>query len=175
MRFVDIPYWSVWMFSPICVWDGHPMLETCSERLDRLSHRLQLLLVRLHHCRSSCSSERRLFARRKVWWRHRCIWQRSWLHILIVFVNCRRARTVLHRPPRTKRTTQKFCVKGVATTHPMTSATAVFYVRCHLYRPPLITAQSAHPSPCIHRTSSEPTNFLQNFMLDNSKTNHPAT
>jgi hypothetical protein len=113
MCFVVIPYWSVRMFSPVCVWDGHPMLETCSERLDRLSCRLQLLLVRLcHQCRSRCSSEWRLFAWRKVWWRHRRIWQRGWLHILIVFVNCRRARTILNRPPRTKRTTQKFSLQA---------------------------------------------------------------
>lgn len=167
------------MFSPVCVWDGHPMRETCSERLDRLSCRLQLLLVRLrHHRRSSCSSERRLFAWRKVWWWHRCIWQRSWLHILIVFVNRRRAGTFLNRPPRAKRTTRKFSFKGVTTTHPMTSATAVFYVCWHLYRSPLNIALSARPSIrpslCMQGTNSEPTNFLQNFMLDNSQTNQPA-
>jgi hypothetical protein len=167
------------MFSPVCVWDGHPMLETCSERLDRLSCRLQLLLVRLwHHCRSSCCSERQLFTWRKVWWWHWCIWQRSWLRILIVFINRRRARTFLNRTPRTKQTTPKLSNKGVTTTHPMTSATAVFYVCWHLYRLPLKIALSAypsiHPTLCMHGTNSGPTNFLQNFMLDNSKTNQPA-
>jgi hypothetical protein len=127
MRFVVIPYWPVRMFSPVCVWDGHTMLKTCPERLDRLRCRLQLLLVRLwHHCRSCCISERRLFTWRKVWWWHRCIWQRSWLHILIVFVNRRRARTFLNWPPRTKRTAQKFSFKGV-TMRPTTTATSVFY------------------------------------------------
>jgi len=137
MRFVVIPYLSVRMFSPVCVWDGHPVLETCSERLDGLSRGLQRLLVRLwHHCRSCCSTEWWLFAWREVRWWHRCIWQRSRLHILIVFVNRRRARTFLHRPSQTKRTTQKFSFKGVKTI-PMTTATSVTYMCWHLYRPPL--------------------------------------
>ena len=106
MRFVVVPYLSVRMFSPVRVWDGHPMLETCSERLNGLSCGLQWLLVRLwHHCRSCCSSEWWLFAWRKVRWWHRCIWQWSWLHILIMFINRRCARTFLHRPPQTEWTT----------------------------------------------------------------------
>ena len=136
--FAVIPYWSIRMFSPVCVWDRHPMLETCSKRLNWLSYRLQWLLLRLwQNCRSCCSSEWWLFAWWKVWWWHRCIWQRSWLYILIVFVDRRRARAFLNWPSRTKQTTQKFSFKGVRTVRPMTIASSVFHVCLHLYEPPL--------------------------------------